>query len=122
MAVIRVPKKLLERCEEFLKKNPDLADNPKDLIQRCGRLGLRYLRQYCSGLKDCPGHLGGGRDPDRGGVERGGLVPVYVPARDFNEIKRLAVDKLGICTSVSNFYMLSAYMVLFGYWSLPPKI
>lgn len=105
-----------------MKENPDLADNPKDLIKRCGRLGLRYLRQYCSGLKDCPGHPSGRQDADQGVDERGGLVPIYVPAKDFEEIKRLAVDKLGICTSVSNFYMLSTYMVLFGYWRLPPKI
>jgi len=107
MAVIRVPRRLLERCEEFLRENPDLADNPKDLVKRCGRLGLRYLRKH---------------SPGQGGAEGGGLVPIYVPAKDYEEVKRLAVDELGICNSVSNFYMLSIYMVLFGYWELPPKI
>jgi len=116
-----------------LEGHPEAADNVDEFIARCGRLGLRYLDRLQilteEEKRDCPEDPGNRHDgpPTMEGDERHERkevekVPVRIPDRDYEKVRRLVVEKLGITTTAVAWYILCTFMVLHGYWRLPPKI
>jgi hypothetical protein len=130
MPIIRLPQKFIERCQRYLMEHPEAAEDVQDLILRCGRLGLWYLDKLLTEeeKRDCPSS----DDKDEGGNppamegdvddERPGKVIIYIPEKEHERVRKLVVEKLGIVSTVTAWYVLCTFMVLYGYWELPPKI
>ena len=127
MPVIYLPKKFIENCQKYLEKYPRAGDDPADFIARCGRLGLWYLEKMLTEEErrddPCP-DIGGDKAglPQGGSGEGGEKIPVYIPDKDFEVVKRLIVRKLGITTTATAWYLICVFMVTHGYWELPPKV
>jgi hypothetical protein len=127
MPMIYLPKKFIQNCQRYLEKNPRAGDDVGDFVARCGRLGLYYLEKLLTPeeARDCPGDnrgRGSAEILDSGGEEEGEKVPIYLPDRDFERVKSLVVKKLGITTTATAWYLLCVFMVMYGYWELPPKV
>jgi hypothetical protein len=131
MPAVYLPKKFVERCQRYLEEHPEAADDVSEFIARCGRLGLWYLDKLLTEeeKRDCPEDPGDRHDDpptmegdeahERKGVEK---VAIRLPDRDYEKVRRLVVEKLGITTTVIAWYILCTFMVLHGYWELPPRI
>lgn len=125
MAVmIRFPRKFVERCQKFAEEHPDLARDANELVERCGRLGIKFFSKLYG--RD-------GRLPESSHRERRkkfeerlkegeNWVALYLPDEDVKTIKEIFVEKHQITSTATAFYMLCTYMVLLGYWELPIKI
>jgi hypothetical protein len=125
MAVLTLPRKFIVRCEKHLQENPRLADDVADFIARCGRLGLLYLEKVTTPDERAHCNPPNNNDRERPAGSRqykGEKVNIYIPDRDFKRIEELAVNKLGITTTVTAWYILCVFNVLAGYWELPPKV
>jgi hypothetical protein len=132
MPAIYLPRKFIERCEEYLKNHPGLADDAADFIARCGRLGLRYLekvtteeeRKYCvdKPRREADPFIIDGEGNMDNKEYRGEKVAIYIPKKDLEKVEELVVRKLAITTTVVSWYVLCVFMVIAGYWELPPKI
>jgi len=127
MPVIYLPKKFIENCQKYIEKHPRAGDDPADFIARCGRLGLWYLDKMLTEEEKrdcpCPDDEGDKAEPFQDGDEEGDKkIPVYIPDKDFEAVRRLVVRKLGITTTVTAWYLICVFMVMYGYWELPPKV
>ena len=136
MPTLYLPVKFIQRCQRYLDSNPRVADDVADFISRCGRLGLWYLDRLLTEeeKRDCvfdpnsPNRRGRNRffiDKD-GNIDnrkyKGEKIPIYIPDKDYERVEQLVVKKLGITTTVISWYILCVFMVIAGYWELPPKI
>jgi hypothetical protein len=131
MPTVSLPRKFIERCQRYLEENPRAADNVADFITRCGRLGLWYLEKLTT--EEERKHCGNPRKDNRRNhvnplknneteKHRSEKVFVYIPDKDYAYVEKLVVEKLGITTTVISWYILCVFMVVMGYWELPPKI
>ncbi len=132
MPQIYFPGKFVERCRRFIEQNPDLAEDVHEFIARCGRLGLKYLRLVITeeeGGRFNPPHSPNNWTPfikDDDAIDKkeynGRKVKINLPDKDYKQIQELVVRKLGITSTVTAWYMLCVFIVMMGYWQLPPKI
>jgi hypothetical protein len=135
MPTYYLPVKFVQRCQKYLELNPEVADDVADFVERCGRLGLKYLEKILKG-EDKQGKQNSkeGRDkpwPLRDILlieEDSNTVPgdpkptVYVSDKDYRKVEELVVQKLGLTTTAISWYILCVFMVTMGYWKLPPKV
>ncbi|RLI29057.1 hypothetical protein DRO58_00730 [Candidatus Bathyarchaeota archaeon] len=125
MAVMmRFPKKFVERCQRFAEEHPDLARDANELVERCGRLGMRFFSKLYGGDERLPdsGRRKRRRKFEERLMEGENWVPLYLPDEDVKTIREVFVEKYQITSTATAFYMLCTYMVLLGYWELPIKI
>jgi len=114
--MVEFSEKFVQKCEEYVSKNPEVAKDVEEFIRRCGRLGLYNLKMAFGDCSD------GGFEVKDGPMKRGIAVrKVYIPDDDYNEIKAF-LEKKGILRTVTSLYYFSALMVILGYWKLPPRI
>jgi len=122
MPYMYFPKKFVEKCEEYVGKHPEVASDVRDFIVRCVRLGFHKLSDIYPEevLRDC------GDDKDLPGDPKihvnNDKVRIYFPDKDFERIKKVIVEKLGLVSTAPAWVSLCVLMVLMGYWELPMKL
>ena len=115
-------KKFVEKCEGFVEKHPEVASDVRDFMVRCVRLGFHKLRGIYP--EDMPktyafsGYLP--REP-RIQVE-GDRVRIYFPDKDYEVIRKVVVERLGLVPSASRWVAICVLAVLLGVWELPIKL
>ena len=116
------PKKLVEKCEEFVENHPEVASDVRDFMVRCVRLGFHKLREIYPEevLKDCT--VGGDLPRDPKIRVENGRVRIYFPDRDFERIKKVIVEKLGLVSTAPTWVSFCVLLALWGYWELPIKL
>ena len=116
------PKKLVERCGEFVEKHPEVASDVRDFMVRCVRLGFHKLREVYP--EDMPKGYALPEYPSgspRIRVE-GDRVRIYFPDKDFEAIRKVIVERLGLVSTATTWVSFCVLMVLWGYWKLPIKL
>jgi len=122
MPYMYFPRKFVEKCEEYVEEHPEVASDVREFLVRCARLGFHILRRIYPEevLRDCA--VGGGVPGDAKIRVENDRVRIYFPDRDFEVIRRVIVEKLGLVSTAPAWVSLCALMVLLGYWELPIKL
>ena len=129
MAGLNFSKRFIEKCQEYIDQNPSLARDVGEFIRRCGRLGLLELSKL---LGDCNEEGEGEyysysfrRKRSNVGINSSNVgsnptVSIYVPDEEVNRVREF-IQKHGLFKTVISFYYFCTWMVMLGYWKLPPK-
>jgi len=116
------PEKFVKKCEKFLKEHPEVALDVRDFMVRCVRLGFHKLGEIYPEevLRDCVD----GKDlPEDPKIHfENGKVRIYFPDRDFEKIKKVIVERLGLVSTAPAWVSLCVLMVMMGYWRLPMRL
>ncbi|RLG06345.1 MAG: hypothetical protein DRN59_03195, partial [Thaumarchaeota archaeon] len=95
------PKKLVERCGEFVGEHPEVASNVRDFMVRCVRLGFHKLREVYP--EDMPkGYAFSEYLPREPRIRvEGDRVRIYFPDREFEIIRDIIVGRLGLVSTAT---------------------
>lgn len=125
MATFHFSKEFIEKCKEFIRNNPRVADDYQELVVRSGRMVLHILKEK---FPDCD--YGDYEDlaykpylrrrKNNGDKNPEETVPVRIPDGDVKQVRQL-IRKLGLGRTVINFYYFATWIVLLGIWKLPEK-
>ena len=129
MAGLNFSKRFIEKCQEYIDQNPSLAVDVREFIRRCGRLGLLELSKL---LGDCDDEKGksyytyssrrrrSNADANSHNTSSNSTTSVYIPDDEVGKVREF-IRKHGLFKTVISFYYFCAWMVMLGYWKLPPK-
>jgi len=128
MAGLNFSKRFIEKCQEYIAQNPSLATDVGEFIRRCGRLGLLELSKS---LGDCDeeerkSYYAYSSRRKRSNADTNShtssnpVTSIYVPDEEVNKVRKF-IRKHGLFRTVISFYYFCTWMVMLGYWKLPPK-
>ena len=117
MATFHFTRKFVERCQDFIRNNPRIAESPQKLILRAGRMAVYILSEK---FGDCEDPEETPLENEPSGEFREETIPIRIPDKDVQQVRRL-IRKLGLGRTVINFYYFATWMVLLGIWKLPEK-
>jgi len=122
MPYMYFPKKLVERCGEFVEEHPEVASDVRDFMVRCVRLGFHKLREVYP--EDMPRAYAFPEYPPREPRIRveGDRARIYFPDKDFEIIREIIIGRLGLVSTATTWVSFCVLMVLWGYWKLPIKL
>lgn len=106
MRKISIRRDVADAILDYNSRNPEVADSIRGFLTECGRLGMDIF--------DVDKRL---RSEARRRMERKGHATVDVPEKDFMKIYRF-VRKVGLFSSVADFYETVAMNVVLGIWDL----
>lgn len=112
MTVIHFKSSFVRKCDEFVRRHPELGEDGRDFIRRCGRLGAREVERLGRKIEEEIGEIK---------VDRDEFIGVYVTPRDFKRIEELC-ERYQLFPTAGAFYIFATFMVMAGYWKLPEKI
>jgi len=106
MRKISIRRDVADAILDYNSENPDIADSARRFLTRCGKLGMDVF--------DVDARLRG-EAPRR--MEKRGHATVDVPEEDFMKIYSF-VRRVGLFSSVADFYETAAMNVILGIWDL----
>jgi len=106
MRKISIRRDVANAILDYNSEKPDIADSVREFLTKCGRLGMDVF--------DVDKRLRG-EAPTR--MEKGGHATVDVPEEDFMKVYRF-VRRVGLFSSVADFYETAAMNVILGIWEL----